>query len=594
MTTPHMVPLVVIEGLRHEFATSHSAVSRTALAGISATIQPGIITGLVGPDAAGKTTLLRLAAGLLRPTAGRITVLGHDMARAATAVHPMIGYMPQRFGLYEDLTVAENLDLFADLHTMQADLRAERVTRLLRFTGLAPFTARLAGQLSGGMKQKLGLACALLSRPRLLLLDEPSVGVDPISRRELWAIVTAMLEEGRDDGMGVVWATAYLDEAARCGRVLLLHEGKLLADAPPEEFLAPLAGRVFKLGLASDPSHNDVRQAAAPRAIARRAAAHPSVLDAQVMGDALRIVLRADATVPQAASLGGQALTTLPPRFEDGYIDCIAGAAPQVPPPIAPARRDADGPAIVVRDLVRRFGDFVAVDHVSFSVSHGEIFGLLGPNGAGKSTTFRMLCGLLKPSGGTAQVAGLDLLRAPAAARARIGYMAQRFSLYGALSVRENLRFFARIYGLDRAAQTRAIAAALRDFDLAEAAASVAGELPLGLKQRLALAAALLHRPDILFLDEPTSGVDPLARREFWTRIGILAEAGVTVLVTSHFMDEAEYCDRLGIVDQGRLAAIGTPAELRARVRTKALPDPTLEDAFIALVQAAAPRAQAA
>ena len=241
--------------------------------------------------------------------------------------------------------------------------------------------------------------------------------------------------------------------------------------------------------------------------------------------------------------------------------------------------------AITVADLVRRFGTFTAVDHVSFSVQRGEIFGLLGPNGAGKSTIFRMLCGLLRPSGGQARVAGTDLLRAPAEARARIGYMAQRFSLYVELSVVENLRFFARVYGLDRAARSRAIDAALTGFNLTDAATTVAGELPLGLKQRLALAAALLHRPDILFLDEPTSGVDPLTRREFWSRIGALADAGVTILVTSHFMDEAEYCDRLGIVSQGKLAAVDTPAALRARVRTPALPDPTLEDAFIALVQ---------
>jgi ABC-2 type transport system ATP-binding protein len=242
--------------------------------------------------------------------------------------------------------------------------------------------------------------------------------------------------------------------------------------------------------------------------------------------------------------------------------------------------------AITVSDLVRRFGAFTAVDHVSFAVRRGEIFGLLGPNGAGKSTIFRMLCGLLRPSGGQARVAGADLLRAPAEARGRIGYMAQRFSLYAELSVRENLRFFARVYGLGRAAQAHAIDAALTGFDLAETATSVAGELPLGLKQRLALAAALLHGPDILFLDEPTSGVDPLTRREFWARIGTLADAGVTIMVTSHFMDEAEYCDRLGIVSQGKLATVDTPAALRQRVRTEALPEPTLEDAFIALVQA--------
>ena len=562
--------LAEIIGLRHVFPGTRGAPARMALDRVAASIQPGIITGLVGPDAAGKTTLLRLIAGLLRPTEGRVVVFGHDMTRQAAAAHPMIGYMPQRFGLYEDLTVAENLDLFADLHTMPAGLRTERIGRLLRFTGLSPFTARLAGQLSGGMKQKLGLACALLSRPRLLLLDEPSVGVDPVSRRELWSIVSTMLDEGRADGMGVVWATAYLDEAARCGRVLLLHEGRLLANTVPEDFLAPLAGRVFRLPVA----------ATGRRRMARDLAANPAVLDAQIAGDTLRVVLREGAVKPE-----GLQLEPLSPRFEDGFIDRISDAAATTPPPLSRPHPAADGPAIEVRDLVRRFGDFVAVDHVSFTVRRGEIFGLLGPNGAGKSTMFRMLCGLLKPSGGTAQVAGLDLLRAPAVARARIGYMAQRVSLYAELSVRENLRFFARVYGLGRAAQTEAIIAALHDFELDDVANDVAGELPLGLKQRLALAAALLHGPDILFLDEPTSGVDPLARREFWTRIGTLAESGVTVLVTSHFMDEAENCDRLGIVNQGRLAAVGTPTELRARVRTAALPDPTLEDAFIALVQ---------
>ena len=574
-------PIVAIDALRHVFSGARGASSHVALDGLSATIRPGMITGLVGPDGAGKTTLLRLIAGLLRPTVGRITVLGHDMASDAASTHAAIGYMPQRFGLYEELSVVENLDLFADLHAMTSALRTERVLRLLRFTGLGPFKERLAGQLSGGMKQKLGLACALLSRPRLLLLDEPSVGVDPSSRRELWAIVSAMLEEGGADGMAVVWATAYLDEAARCGEVLLLHEGRLLAQGPPSAFVASLAGRVFRLSVPTGER----------RAVARRAAANPAVLDVVVTGDALRVVLREGRAIPTAQELGGETLDPVPPRFEDGFIARLA-PPPRLSSP-SPRGRGAGGGgaasqqnAITVSDLVRRFGTFTAVDHVSFTVRRGEIFGLLGPNGAGKSTIFRMLCGLLRPSAGEAQVAGADLLRAPAEARARIGYMAQRFSLYAELSVLENLRFFARVYGLGRAAQASAIDAALSSFDLRGTAASVAGELPLGMKQRLALAAALLHAPGILFLDEPTSGVDPLTRREFWARIGTLADSGVTILVTSHFMDEAEYCDRLGIVNQGRLAAVGTPADLRARVRTYALPDPTLEDAFIALVQA--------
>lgn len=561
--------VAVIEDLRHVFPGQH-----VALDGVAAEIRPGMITGLVGPDGAGKTTLLRLIAGLLRPTGGRVVVFGHDMTTDAAAAHPAIGYMPQRLGLYEDLSVAENLDLFADLHAMPTALRRARVARLLSFTGLAPFTGRLAGQLSGGMKQKLGLACALLSRPRLLLLDEPSVGVDPASRRELWTIVSAMLDEGRPDGMAAVWATAYLDEAERCGHVVLLHEGRVLAQGAPADFLVPMQGRVFRLAVA----------AGTRRAAARQAASDPAVLDALVAGDALRLVLREGAVAPP----GGGTLEPVAPRFEDAFVARLAPRAPATLPPQAERQTETaarGGPSITVSDLVRRFGTFTAVDHVSFSVQRGEIFGLLGPNGAGKSTIFRMLCGLLRPSGGQARVAGADLLRAPAEARSRIGYMAQRFSLYSELSVTENLRFFARVYGLSRSSQARAIDAALSGFDLTAAASAVAGELPLGLKQRLALAAALLHGPDILFLDEPTSGVDPLTRREFWARIGMLADGGVTILVTSHFMDEAEYCDRLGIVSQGRLIAVDTPAALRARVRTPTLADPTLEDAFIALVQ---------
>ena len=575
--------LAEVAGLRHVFPGGRKAAPVVALDGVSATFSPGMITGVVGPDGAGKTTLLRLLAGLLRPTAGRVTVLGHDMATDAQAAHAAIGYMPQRFGLYEDLSVGENLTLFADLHALGAEVRAERIPRLLGFTGLAPFTARLAGRLSGGMKQKLGLACALLARPRLLLLDEPSVGVDPASRRELWAMVATMLAEGREQGMGVVWATAYLDEAERCGRVLLLHEGHMLAEAPPADFLAALRGRVFALAV----------PAARRRLAGRLAAVDPAVLDVAVEGDALRLVLRAGASPPDPVALGGSTLVAVAPRFEDGFIDRLA-TAPAVASvePKQPVR--GDGPAIEVHDLVRRFGPFTAVDHVSFSVAHGEIFGLLGPNGAGKSTTFRMLCGLLRPSGGSARVAGLDLMRAPAAARARIGYMAQRFSLYGELTVGENLAFFARVYGLDRKARGVAIAQALDRFDLGEVRASVAAALPLGVKQRLALAAALLHRPDILFLDEPTSGVDPLTRRQFWARIGSLADAGVAVLVTTHFMDEAEYCDRLGIINEGHLIATGTSASLRARVRSAAVPDPDLEDAFIALVRDSQPREAAA
>jgi ABC-2 type transport system ATP-binding protein len=560
--------LARLEGLGYEFADG-----TTALDGLNAEIRPGVITGVVGPDAAGKTTLLRLLAGLLRPTRGRVEVLGG----APEAAHAATGYMPQRFGLYEDLTVGENLALFADLHNLTGAVRDERVAMLLEFTTLKPFTGRNAGKLSGGMKQKLGLACALLSKPKILLLDEPSVGVDPASRRELWRIVERMMAGG---DMGVVWATSYLDEAERCAHVLLLHEGKLLAESAPGAFLAPLAGRVFRLDVAATERRHAVG----------RAKAQSGVLDALVEGDALRLVMAPGAPAPEAALLGGANLRAAPPRFEDGFVAALLQKAPELavgelaPEPRRGARA-ADGPAIEVAGLTRRFGAFVAVDDVSFAIQRGEIFGLLGPNGAGKSTIFRMLCGLLRPSAGLARVAGRDLLRAASQARARLGYMAQKFSLYGELSVRRNLEFFAGAYGLRGAARAAAIARALRNFELESMAGTAAGALPLGVKQRLSLACALLHEPDILFLDEPTSGVDPLTRRAFWTRIGALADAGVTVLVTSHFMDEAEYCDRLAIVNAGQVVVVDTPAALRARVKTVDKPEPTLEDAFIALTR---------
>ena len=445
------------------------------------------------------------------------------------------------------------------------------------------------------MKQKLGLACALLSRPRLLLLDEPSVGVDPVSRRELWAIVTAMLEEGRADGMAVVWATAYLDEAARCGRVLLLHQGKLLADAPPDEFLAPLQGRVFRLTV----------PAAGRRAVARYAAHHPAVLDALVAGDTLRIVLRENAATPKPEELGGIALEPLPPRFEDGFIARLAHNSAPPPPHLDPLRGSSPqgegenpapstAPAIEVRDLVRRFGIFRrrGPHHL-----RGKARGNLRLAGSERRRQIHHLPHAVRLA---VPVRRQRTRRRPGhAARARRGALAHR--LHGAallalrrvVSAGEPALLRPRLRPEPRRADSRD-RLALDRFELRRLADTVAHDLPLGLKQRLALAASLLHAPDILFLDEPTSGVDPLTRRDFWNRIGVLADEGVTIMVTSHFMDEAEYCDRLGIVSQGRLAAVGTPGELRAGVRSAELPDPTLEDAFIALVERDTAQSEAA
>jgi ABC-2 type transport system ATP-binding protein len=564
-------PVLEAKTLTKRFAAAGGEVA--ALDGVNLLVGGGAVTGLIGPDGAGKTTLMRLAAGLLVPDGGEIRVLGLDATRESLAVQAAIGYMPQRFGLYEDLSVRENLDLYADLQGVAPDQRPERYAQLLAMTGLADFTARLAGRLSGGMKQKLGLACTLVKPPHLLLLDEPTVGVDPVSRRELWSIVYRLVEE---EGMAVLLSTAYLDEAERCAEVVVLHEGKVIGQGPPGQFAEPLAGRTFQVAVAE----------ADRRRVQARLASLPAVLDATVQGDAVRVVTH-EAGLPDlsAAGIEAQDCQPVPPRFEDGFVARLRGGhAP--PEPVKHARREArEREVIAVQDLSRRFGDFYAVKGVSFSVRPGEVFGLLGANGAGKTTTFRMLCGLLPASAGRLRVAGVDLRSAPAAARARIGYMSQRFSLYGNLTVGQNLAFFARTYGLSARRRRERLDWALSELDLERYAGAESAELPLGYKQRLALACALLHEPDILFLDEPTSGVDPLARREFWARINALAEAGVTVLVTTHFMEEAEYCDRLVIMAAGELLALGTPGEVKDRSGAGEGARPSMEEAFIALIE---------
>jgi len=575
-------PALRLEDVRRTFRVGKRTT--IALDGVSAEAARGAVTGLIGPDGAGKTTLMRLIAGLLKLDAGRIEALGVDVGRDPLAVQARVGYMPQRFGLYEDLTVQQNLDLYADLQGVPPAERPTRYAELLHMTALGPFTARRAGRLSGGMKQKLGLACTLVRAPALLLLDEPTVGVDPVSRRELWQIIDHLT---RDAHTTVLFSTAYLDEAERCDTVLLLHEGRLIDRGPPAAFARRSAGRTFA-------ATADVGR----RRLQERLALASGVVDSVIQGSRVRVVT-AEAKPPDAAALAvdlpGLAFAPTTPRFEDSFVAELTGrgaheraaTAPIVALPRAPeptAREDV----IVVDRLSRRFGDFVAVDAISFRVARGEIFGLLGANGAGKSTTFRMLCGLLPPSGGALRVAGFDLRKAAAPARARIGYMAQKFSLYGDLTVERNLRFFSSVYGLSGARQRTRMAWAIEEFGLAEQLAAAARDLPLGFKQRLALACALMHEPEILFLDEPTSGVDPLARREFWRRINALAENGVTALVTTHFMEEAEYCDRLAIMAQGAVLAEGTPDAVKAAARSAARPDPTMEDAFIAMIEAAA------
>jgi len=577
-------PVVIGKDLRKVFRAPGNGGEVRALDGVSLEVRAGELTALVGPDGAGKTTLIRLMAGLLAADGGTLRVLGIDPVAQPQRVQDRIGYMPQKFGLYEDLSVQENLDLYADLHGIAPEERAQRYPQLMQMTDLGRFTRRLAGRLSGGMKQKLGLACTLVRSPELLLLDEPTVGVDPLSRRELWAIVEHLV---REQGLTVLTSTSYLDEAEKAARVLVLHAGKALAQSEPAGVTRIAAGRSMVL----DPGPGNTA-----RRLQARLLDDPDIVDAVPDGGLVRLVRSGDSVGGASARerIAGLEATPVASRFEDGFMVLLRGTSPgeagvdiRLQRPLPPA---GEGAVVEVRDLVKRFGDFTAVNQVSFEVRRGEIFGLLGPNGAGKTTTFRMLCGLLPPSAGTLKVAGVDVRTAGAAARARVGYVAQKFSLYGSLTVAENLEFFASAYGLRGVSRRERIEWALRQFDLGQHEHAASGELPGGFKQRLAMGAALLHEPDILFLDEPTSGADPLARRAFWRRITALAEQGVTVIVTTHFMQEAEYCDHIAIMDGGRVLAQGSPAEIRKLAQRKEGRQASMEDAFIAVVEAARAR----
>ncbi len=564
--------IIRLQGLMKRFPGQE----KPAVASLECEIHQGSVTGLVGPDGAGKTTLMRMLAGLLKPTEGSAQVIGLDPINDDRALHAVLGYMPQKFGLYEDLTVMENLNLYADLRSVVGAEREETFKRLLEFTALGPFTTRLAGKLSGGMKQKLGLACTLVGQPKVLLLDEPGVGVDPISRRELWQ----MVHELAGDGMLILWSTSYLDEAEQCRDVLLMNEGELLYHGAPKELTQQMAGRSLLL------SHGEENN----RKLLQRALKLPQVSDGVIQGRSVRLILAKESSVEeltQALNVPEEAISQTEPRFEDAFIDLLGGAATQESP-LGKILHTVDGTqgetVIKAEALTKKFGDFAATDNVDFTVQRGEIFGLLGPNGAGKSTTFKMMCGLLVPTSGKALVLDMDLKTSSGKARQHLGYMAQKFSLYGNLTVEQNLRFFSGVYGLRGKAQQEKINRMSEAFSLQPIMNSSTDALPLGFKQRLALACSLMHEPDILFLDEPTSGVDPITRREFWLHINSMVEKGVTVMVTTHFMDEAEYCDRIGLVYRGKLIASGTPDDLKEQAANDEQTDPTMEQAFITLI----------
>ena len=537
---------------------------------ISFDVKAGSLVALVGADGAGKTTLMRTAAGLLKPQEGDVCLFGENLYQNLNRLQAECGYMPQQFGLYADLSVRENLLLYADLFGLTDKAREARFTELLSMTGLAPFTERLAGKLSGGMKQKLGLACALLNRPKLLLLDEPSVGVDPLSRKELWRI---LIDSARTELMTVVVATTYMDEASLCDQVLVLEDGKLVLSDTPQAIAEHARGLVFAVNPADGEKVRDLQAGLLDDT--------ECVLDAVPEAGSVRVLVREKGQSVALQERLRRELTALNPRLEDGYLVLRArNEAPRaysvIHSQFSPSSSSA--PLVRAHDLVRRFGDFVAVDRTSFDVFPGEIFGLLGPNGAGKTTTFKMLCGLLTVTSGELEVAGIDIKKDREAAREQLGYMSQKFALYGDLSVRQNMTFFAQAYGLfDQKMQDR-IAALSREFHLNDVLDRPAKTLSGGIKQRLAMAVALLHNPKILFLDEPTSGADVPTRRQFWRWMTALSAAGTTIIVTTHFMEEAQYCDRLLIQDGGKPLIVGTPEAVRGDSRS-------MDEAFIRVVK---------
>ncbi|MDF3838202.1 ATP-binding cassette domain-containing protein, partial [Cupriavidus basilensis] len=513
MPSPHPdgAAAIRIDGLSHRYGAS------VALDSVSLTLPGNATIGLIGPDGVGKSTLLGVLAGVKRIQQGNASVLGADLRdrQAREALLPRVAFMPQGLGrnLYPTLSVYENVDFFARLFGLGGAERRRRIERLLAATGLAPFPDRPAGKLSGGMKQKLGLCCALVHNPDLLILDEPTTGVDPLSRRQFWSLVEDLRAEHRN--MTVIVATAYIEEAQRFEHLVAMDAGKVLVCDRTADVLAR-AGT------------SDLEQA------------YISLLPAARRGDATGLVI--------------------PPRPPDG-----------------------DEPAIEAEGLTRRFGAFTAVDNVSFRIERSEIFGFLGSNGCGKTTTMKMLTGLLDATSGTARLLGQTIDAGDMRTRMRVGYMSQAFSLYEELTVRQNLDLHARLYRMEGEAAQQAVGRALLDFELDQHADARPASLSLGIRQRLQLAAACLHHPEVLILDEPTSGVDPGARDMFWRHLVQLSrQQRVTIFVSTHFMNEAARCDRISFMHRGRVLAVGSPEALRESCHAE-----TLEDAFVSYLEQA-------
>ncbi|BAU11631.1 ABC transporter [Leptolyngbya sp. NIES-3755] len=526
-----------------------------AVRGIDFDVAPGELFGLIGPDGAGKTTTFHILGGIMEATAGEVRVLNLP-ARDARL---QIGYLTQQFSLYLDLSIDENLQYVAGLREVPDQLFQQRRAKYLKLMSLNQFGDRLAAQLSGGMKQKLALCCALVSQPKVLLLDEPTTGVDPVSRREFWDVLAALAAEG----VTIVVATPYLDEAERCNRVALMYDGAIQQIGTPAQLRQ-------SLGLHRLEVHTP------QLAIAEQAlSGSDGIADVQTFGDRLDVLV-ADSDEGEREIRGRfrdrqLTLTSIhnaEPTLENVFVTRLRqqGSAPQVLefPRGRSGRKSAQDIAIYAHHLDRVFGTFQAVKNVNVEVRYGEIFGLLGANGAGKTTTIKMLCGLLPASSGEISLGGERGNLRSSELRKRIGYMSQKFTLYDDLSIGQNLEFYSGVYGVPRKIRREKIDWVLATCELEGQENMLTGQLPGGWKQRVAFGASVMHEPDILFLDEPTSGVDPLARRQFWRLINDFARNGTAILVTTHYLEEAEQCNRMSFMVAGETVLEGSPSQIKA------------------------------